>query len=163
MVALIEDYPDNPLPKSRKITAHDVKLICNLVAKRITETGACLLVGIKPTQWFVWKQRAKNKAKFDTMLELIKESQVSGHIENIERFQVKDWRASHALLQIKAPERFGQREQSSNTTVTVNVLSSEAMTKIEQSFKLKQVVDITAKAQIANVQSINSVDTIEQK
>jgi hypothetical protein len=136
---------------SRKITAPDIKAIADLVAKRITETGACLILGIEPRRWFTFKQRGKNQSRFDSLLTRTKEGQLAGHMANIEQFQVKDWRASHALLQLKAPERFGQQQGQGQQTL-VAIISDQAMKAIADRIygqpKPSQVIDVQEVKQV---------------
>ena len=111
--------------KKRRITLADVEEMAKLMAKRITETGACLIIGIKPETWFSFKSRGNNNSKFINSLARVRESQLKSHLENIEQFQVKDWRASHALLQLKAPERFGAQQGASQQPVVAIISDAQ--------------------------------------
>ena len=129
--------------KKRRITLADVEEMAKLMAKRITETGACLIIGIKPETWFTFKSRGNNNSKFSNILARVRESQLKSHLENIEAFQIKDWRASHALLQLKAPERFGAQQGASGQPITA-IISDQAMRSIMDRLypKQSQVIDV---------------------
>lgn len=103
--------------RRRKITPADIEKMGELLSKRVTETGACLILGIKPATWWQWKER--HATKFEELLTGIKETQILAHMENIERAQVKDWRASRELLAMKAPERFSNNANSQQSTVII--------------------------------------------
>lgn len=103
--------------KRARLTVEDAENIAQIVAKRVTETGACAILGIKFATWAQWKMRNANK--FDELLARIKEQQIYGHMQAIEAAQVKDWRASDRLLQIKAPERFGAKGEPQQVNVSV--------------------------------------------
>jgi hypothetical protein len=139
--------------KKRRITLADVEEMAKLMAKRITETGACLIIGIKPETWFTFKSRGNNNSKFSNILARVRESQLKSHLENIESFQVKDWRASHVLLQLKAPERFGAQQGASQQAITA-IISDTAMRSIMDRLypKPSQVVDIEEVKQVQDKQ-----------
>ena len=125
-----------PIPTiRRKITHADVQEMARLMAKRITETGAALIIGIKPETWFHFKAKPKNQAKFEQILMHVREAQLEGHLDNIERFQIKDWRASEALLRLKSPERFGQRTEHTGEVKHMHQLSDDSKRKIEAMLK----------------------------
>ena len=110
---------------TRKITLKDVRDIADLVAKRITETGACLMLDIEPRRWFRFKQRAKNQEKFDTLVHRIREQKLNDCIESIDKAgddadimvgdkvitKRGDWRAKAWMVERAiAPDRFGDRQ-----------------------------------------------------
>ena len=134
--------------KSRKITEVDVESIAKLVAKRITENGACLMLGIKEQQWKHWKLKHKNSATFEHLVTRIREAKLEACIDAIDESgdsreinlpngktytKNGDWRAKAWLAErVLAPERFGDRQQDA-AQVTVNLLTPEAMRRIEDS------------------------------
>ncbi len=115
-----------------KITMLDCRDIADLVAKRLTETEACSLLGIEPKIWWSWKTNHKNAAEFTNVLTRVRASQLQAHLANIEDAQYgknghrPDWRASDRLLQIKDRERFGV--QGHETTVNVSVYAEQSRT-----------------------------------
>ena len=119
-----------------RISPADVEAMAQLIAKRITETGACNILGIKWNTWISWKQRAKNSHKFAQLLERVRELQIKGHIECIEdaarglNGHRPDWRASQALLVIKAPERYATRSEGQQAATTQPGITLEQMHKV---------------------------------
>ena len=95
---------------ARRISWQDAEAIAQQVAKRLTESEAALNIGIDPKRWFRFKQRVLDQDKYDILLTRMRAAQIKAHIENIESFEAKDWRASDRLLQIKCPERFNDRQ-----------------------------------------------------
>ena len=145
--------------KARRITSEDVQDMAKLMAKRITETGACLILGIKPETWFKFKVRAHNACKFEKVLTHARESQLAGHMANIEAFQVKDWRASHALLQLKAPERFSpQAGQAGASVQAVINMGDSAIAAMLAKYQPKCKITITKPDN-----SAKQVETVETK
>lgn len=106
-----ESIKSDKLPTiRRKITPSDAERMAELMADRITEAGAALILKIKPMQWYQWKER--HKTKFEEVYTRIREFSIKERIDNIKRAESggrPDWRASHALLKIKDPERFGDQ------------------------------------------------------
>lgn len=129
MIAISPDFYDQT-PQRRKITKQDLVAMAQLLAKRLTETGSCMMLGIKPSTWFKWKLKPHNQARFENMLIHVRESQLAGHLNNIESFQIKDWRASEALLRLKDPQRFGQRTEHSGEIKHTVGLSDDAMLRL---------------------------------
>lgn len=112
--------------KRRRITKKDIESMAKLVAKRITETGACLMLGIKPETWFNFKLRQQNQSKFEESIAHFRESKLNDCLESIDKagdeisFQNEDgthsikrgdWRAKAWLAErVLAPERLGQQQ-----------------------------------------------------
>lgn len=119
-----------PRPTSSRIKLADINFIADCVAKRLTESEACRLIGIQPENWQVYKNR--HKAIIAPFFEATRAAQLHSHVEVIERAQTKDWRAADRLLSIKAPERFG-KEQSGQQVATndaLGVLLLGALSKV---------------------------------
>ena len=120
---LIQSSQETP-PKARKrrISPQDIEAICSMVAKRMTESEACRTIGIEPRVYFRYKENVRHKREIDSLLERTRAVQIKAHVENIEDAEHgrnghrPDWRASHALLAIKAPERFAQQQQPGSVT-----------------------------------------------
>jgi len=129
-----------PKQIKRRITLGDIEAMVELMAKRITETGACHILGIKPQVWFNFKCRGNNAVKLDDILSRARETQIKAHLENIEDAEHgknghrPDWRASLALLQVKAPERYSINKpdpaQTNNTLVLVQAGGEEGLKRI---------------------------------
>jgi hypothetical protein len=134
----------------RKITTQDMQDMAKLMAKRITETGACLMLGLRPESWFNFKARVKNTKKFEDILVRVRESKLSGIIDNIEAAgdpydvvtktgqvyqRPGDWRAKAWLAErVLAPERLGQQVVAGSTTTNTVIVGQlgggEALAKL---------------------------------
>lgn len=162
MVATAE-LPTTRKRISRKINRQDVEAICDLVAKRLTETEACAALDITPKVWFRWKIRAKNIREFDSILSRVKSRYIQAQIANIQDGAVgawphkrADWRASDRLLAIVSPERYAQQAapDTSPRTIpapTVNVWVSGAYqvaSAVADASQANQVVDVPEVKQI---------------
>ena len=129
MVAQIEEIPGKE-PRSRRITASDVRSMGDLLAKRITESGACQILGIKYDTWRKFKVKGKNAARFANVLEHAREKKIKAHIENIEDAAVgagpharADFRASLAILELTDRQRFGRgdEQQTAQQSATITI------------------------------------------
>lgn len=125
----------------------DAEAVASYVARRITETGACLLLNIKPETWMVWKTRNKNSARFEKVLHRVRETKIDATLKQIDEagdewereyigkdgevrsIKVKgDWRAKAWIAErVLAPERFADRRNENAATgqpvVQVNVIA----------------------------------------
>ena len=113
------------------------------------------MLGIKYDTWLKWKQRAKNSSRFVHLLERTRETQIKAHIENIEAAAVgdgpharADWRASDALLKLKAPDRFSDRHQE-----------GQAITQVAISIDMAGVIGQMVQERLAKEGRIASVVT----
>lgn len=111
--------------KRRKITLEDMEAVCTLVVKsRLNETEAASLQGISQHQWFVYKQRAKKQAEFESICTRIRAANINAAITRIEKagddlhietetgtiVKRGDWRAdAWRAERVLAPERFADR------------------------------------------------------
>lgn len=114
--------PRAPLKRGRKfvVTPEIVDAMAELGAKCMTEPEACALLGIAYQTWANWKWLAKNNEKYSEALTRVRAKFIQGRLATIERAETKDWRAADRLLQIAAPERFGQQRQDHNVNVQVS-------------------------------------------
>lgn len=102
-------------PKSCRIDTNDALAIADLVAKRLTEKEACILLNIEPTAWFTYKSRNKDCDIFSNAVARIRAEKVRAHLENIESAGYglnghrADWRASDRYLERIDPARFNDR------------------------------------------------------
>ena len=113
--------------RARCITWQDAEAIASQVAKRLTETEACLNLNIPVKLWFQFKDRNGNRPKVEELLTRMRAGQIKAHLENIELAETgsgpharADWRASHALLAMKSPERFGTQAGGQQPTAQVD-------------------------------------------
>lgn len=179
MAAELVESPPNPPTIRRKITNRDVEEMCKLMAKRITETGACLMLGIRPQSWFNWKAVQRNNSKFQDYFVRIREEKLNACLEAIDEAGDKrtyvnkkgevceasgDWRAKAWMAErAYAPDRFSDRQQA---PVTNNLILGELETKrlLETIYGAsKAVVDCPPSVKAIEVQSVGvdtpSVDT----
>ena len=151
-----ESPPISPPAKPRhKITAQDVEAISQLITtRRMTDSEACSLLGLSPSSWFKWKSLSKNGGRNADMLTRARSAAIDMHVKNMEDGAIgagahkkADWRASHALLGLIDPTRYGQQQaqaasqQQAQAPTTVNVWIDLAYAKPEAG----QVVDVQAK------------------
>jgi len=130
------------MQRGRNIDETVAKEMAKLVAKRITEAGAAMILGIKPTAWYVWKSR--NKDKFSNLLMYVRESKINAMLDSIDEagdgkvvetedgpvvLARADWRAKSWLLERAiAPERFAKQPEqiAPAPAINVQILSSLA-------------------------------------
>ncbi len=154
-------FPANYRANIRKITLADAEAIAKLVAKRTTEAGACIVLGIKPTSWFQWKHRHKNQAIFETLVTRIRETKLQACIDTIDEagdsYEIPtkngsytkpgDWRAKAWLAErVLAPERFqdgqvpAQAQSSPVVTIQLQRIYSEP-SQLEQKARSSDIVE----------------------
>lgn len=116
-------------PIRRKIRLCDVEAIAERCSKTAcTEKSACIVLGINPTQWYIWKQRHKNSSQFDSIFTRVREEAIDKLLTDVEdisdgneALKIKpDWRGKEFLLKVRARDRFN----FSNVQVPVNEVSS---------------------------------------
>ena len=129
--------------KRRKVTIQDAEEICRKIVRyRMNETDAAKTLGIAQRQWFLWKERKKHCAEFESLLLRIRESNIQACLDTIDAagnpvtFETPkgsykkpgDWRAKAWIAErVLAPERFGQQQAPATVTnsVTVQVLGGD--------------------------------------
>ena len=126
-------------PKQRRrLTSQDMNDIAKLVATRkCTETEACLMLDIPIRQWNCWKSRAKQSAKFESIIARIRGNYMAGLVDSIERagddkeiqctcqrqvpiIKSGDWRAK-AWIAEKIDTRFAPQQINQAPQVTVQI------------------------------------------
>jgi len=130
--------PDKP-KRARALKLNDIEEIARLIATRkLTETEACLTLGITPNVFFRWKQRHKNQTNIDTLITRMRADKIQGLIDNIENVgngigvKQRDWRASAWIAERVAPEKFNlNKDNSTAQAPTVNIqIMSDALKRI---------------------------------
>jgi hypothetical protein len=98
----------------QKISTGDVNAIATLIVRRrLTETEACIHLGIHPPSWFNWKAKEQNQVKNSECLARVRAAWVESRCKSIEEVgdgapgTRRDWRAQSWLLERTLPERFG--------------------------------------------------------
>jgi hypothetical protein len=145
MTAIVASSPGDLSRKRRKLTQRDIEDIAKLLAKRVTETGACLLLGIRPQTWMNWKAKHKNTSKFKEVFERVREAKINAVIDQIDEAGDKrtyvnkkgevvecsgDWRAKAWIAErVLAPERFADKRNDTapaQPTINVNIFTELA-------------------------------------
>lgn len=119
----------------RKITAADVEAIAELIVKRrLTETEACIHLGLNPRTWFCWKSDPRHGQNNSEALARVRAAWVESRCKSIEEVgdgangTRRDWRAQAWMLERTLPERFGQQSERAPAPLpaiqapTVNIL-----------------------------------------
>jgi len=129
-------------PKARRLVLSDIKAIARLVATRkMTESDACITLGIKPSQWQVWKTRNKRSELFETIITRTRGAMVDGLVAKIEQagddYKIElpngkvinkrgDWRAPAWLLEKTAPQFAPQQiNQTPQVTVQIGIIHEQ--------------------------------------
>jgi hypothetical protein len=117
----VTQLPTRPTRRGRRLTLDDARDVAALCAKRASEAEACALLGIPVSTWHHWKAKMRNSEQFREILDAIKGGKIKSHLENIESFSAKDWRASECYLEKTIPDRF------SNKAATVEITTPSAL------------------------------------
>jgi hypothetical protein len=120
--------PSLPVRRTGRITPQIAEAVADMVAMQMTETEAVTLLGINPRAWFLWKDRAKNRPKFEALLTRVRAGKIKSLISEVTRAATgadgvrHDWRAADRLLAVTAPERYAQaRDSQAPVSVQVSV------------------------------------------
>ena len=122
---------------TRKIDEETINEMAKLMSKRITETGACLMLGIIPQSWFNWKGR--NASKFSDALLRARETKLAACIDAIDeagdgdaaRGIKADWRAKAFIVErVLAPERYGKAGESAPPAPVVNIAVLDSLSRL---------------------------------
>lgn len=147
--------------------------MAKLLSKRITETGACLILGIKPDTWFKWKGRPCNQAKFAKVLEYARETKLVATLEKIdeagEDLEITtsdgsytkrgDWRAKAWLAErVLAPERFADRRHDGSAqqpVISINLMT-QTLERLYKEAGQKAVLDTSQP--VASIENTKELD-----
>ena len=137
--------PDIPLalnPKRRaRYTEQDILNIATLVSqKHLSETQACLRLGIKPEAFFIWKSRAKHSERFGKVIEHAKAIHLEKCIDRIDAsaqgvdmkqpdWRAAAWRAERLNPALQTQQNQGQSQQQPVISVTVITALGDAYDK----------------------------------
>lgn len=124
--------------KLRKITRADVEEIARLIiTRRLNETDSCNLLNINPRRWFKWKDRAKHKGEFDSLLSRVRAANIDAVIQTIDEAGTpcegkrSDWRAKAWIAErVLAPELFGQQQAGNVTNQTAIIIGAGGETSV---------------------------------
>ncbi len=131
--------PKQPLerPSIRsKVTEDDVRQIAVLVAKRMTETEACAVIGLKPKQWFDWKSIKSRQSQFAELITQVRGQYLNARLGEIEQsakgegMKQRDWRAAAWLAQVSGGDRYSTTGTGKAENLTVNVIGDDRLDKV---------------------------------
>lgn len=172
-VSLSIDANGHPKPTRRKIDAATVLEMAQLMAKRINETGAALMLGIKPDTWVQWKKRARNKSRFEDLLLRVREAKLSATLDSIDESGDElevvtpdgsytkrgDWRAKAWMAErVLAPDRFADRRNDGSAQQPVISISlmTQTLERLYKEAGQKAVVDTSQP--IASIEITKELD-----
>jgi hypothetical protein len=134
--------------RGHRLTRADAEAIAMMVAKRANEREACAELGIPYSTWNHWKAKPHNAEKYAVVLDRIRGAKIKSHLENIESFSAKDWRASECYLEKTIPDRF------SNKAATVEITTSSALVmQVGGEDNLRKIVAMYADKARAQIES----------
>ena len=132
----------------RKLSEQDFEDIAKLIAKRLTATEACHVLGIIPQSFFDWKCRGENEARFSDILHRVKGNYVNARIAEIEDsaagigVKQRDWRASAWLAQVTGGDRYNVSGKPSDVSVTVNAVADQRLEAVLKRMYNQPVVEV---------------------
>jgi hypothetical protein len=155
--------PSAPHSKRRKITIEDMEAVCRLiVSRRLTETEAAALQGIRQDAWFNYKSLKRNVPRFNDILTRIRASNIDKCLTSIQNagedrlvgefVKAGDWRANAWIAErVLAPERFADRKSDApqgQPQVSVTILTTLASLAygvhvIEAPVEPKQITNVS--------------------
>lgn len=132
--------------RNHRLTRADAEQICDLIVLRANEREACAALGIPYSSWNHFKTRPANAEMLEDIKNRIRGAKLKAHLDNVERFSKKDWRASIAYLEKVLPEKYSSKIEVTASPVppaTVN------LTILNQTFErllpVPQPKELTAK------------------
>ncbi len=157
--------------RSANIRESDAVAVAELVAKRLTEKEACLLLDIPPAAWFTWKSRNKDNAKFGDTVARVRAASVKAHIDNIESAGYgqnghrADWRASECYLKVTDPMRFNEKLAMLAPSETDALADSLLSKMLARAYADKPSVDANQVRDAKQLESTEAIDVqaIEEK
>jgi hypothetical protein len=150
--------------KRRAIDARTIDEVARLVARSLTESEACRLIGIQPSVWFDMKSRCRRSEKFAARLEHFRAKRIDGLVARVEKsaegIDVKqpDFRAALALLSHVDARRYSDSGQRASVAVDISVSGNRetrvadfqhALAVFQQSLRQEQpVIDLPAEPKL---------------
>ncbi len=138
-----------PQRRGKRLCLADARDVAALCAKRANEGEACAVLGIPYSTWMHWKAKARNSEQFREIIDSIKGAKIKAHLDNIESFSAKDWRASECYLEKTIPDRFSNKaatvEITNNAPSILQLVGGEeALRKLIGQYSKKPTVEIDA-------------------
>ncbi len=143
--ALSQSQPVPKPAKRAKILPEDIEQIAVMVAKRMTETEACAVVGLDPMSWFKAKHRHLKDGKFEKLVVQVRGQYVNARLTEIEQsargegMKQRDWRAAAWLAQVSGGDRYSTTGTGKAENLTVNVIGDDRLDKV-----LGRLYEVTA-------------------
>lgn len=113
--------------RNHRLTRADAEQVCDLIVLKANEREACAALGIPYSSWNHFKQRPQNAAMLEGIKDRIRGAKLKAHLDNVEQFSKKDWRASIAYLEKVLPEKYSSKIEVTGTVpqqppILVNVV-----------------------------------------
>jgi len=116
-------------PQRVRITIGDVNAIARLiVTRRLSESEACVHLGINPPSWFNWKSKGRNMVKNAECLTRVRAAHIDALISSIDEMgspaagSKRDWRAKAWQAERLFNDRFGAQQQpTADTPPALNI------------------------------------------
>lgn len=150
--------------QKRKITVADVDAIAKLmVTRRLTETEACLLLGVNYHTWASWKCKPHNNRLNVEAIARVRAAWIESKCASIDEMgrpeagKKRDWRAHAWLLERFHPDRFAAQptqpqQQSALSPTVINVWLDAARDRLasgsQDATKAGLVVDVEPAAAV---------------
>jgi hypothetical protein len=141
----------SPAQLSRKIDSTTISQIAELVAKMLTESEACRLLGIEPRKWFTFKTTGANSNKWEGVLEAFRAKRFDSMLTRIEQsangengVKYPDWRAAAHIAKIMDRNRFGDQVEVHGTQT--HTIDTRVMDGLKRAYfkncKLEKPIDV---------------------
>lgn len=159
LTALSKAQPVPKPAKRAKILPEDIEQIAILVAKRMTETEACAVLGLDAQHWFQVKCRKMADGRFEKLVAQVRGQYVNARLTEIEQsargegMKQRDWRAAAWLAQVSGGDRYSTAGNARSENLTVNVIADERLDKV-----LSRLYDVSSKQieQNTHIQTVTS-------
>jgi hypothetical protein len=113
-------------PRSHRISISDAQRIAECVARRMSESEGCRLIGLNPHSWRQWKRRNKHTEDFEAVVESIRAQKIDTCFQQIEAAAKTDWRAADRTLAHLDWQRYNDRRSNMEINTTVQIFSEDA-------------------------------------
>lgn len=101
--------------RNHRLTRADAEQVCDLIVLKANEREACAALGIPYSSWNHFKQRPQNASMLEGIKDRIRCAKLKAHLDNVEQFSKKDWRASIAYLEKVLPEKYSSKIEVTGT------------------------------------------------
>jgi hypothetical protein len=157
----VTPFPTPAKRRRHRLTLADAEAIAALVAKRANEREACAVLGIPYSTWSHWKAKPHNAEQFAVVLDRINGEKIKSHLENIDGFSKKDWRASEAYLSLTMPSKFSSKAATVEIHNHAPKLTDAQKAKIEALLRASLQKEIASKPATKQIQDAEIVSSDE--